>query len=410
MKRLENFKELKKTMINPLDNPEFYALLLGDDRYKWEAFSLCHNYELGSTTAKNYYNLLCIAIQQYLQNLDYQKYIKRHPNDAQQSYQTMLKVLSNVLKSEDNLENFINKNAETAERVFGIGEHTVEDRGKTYINSVGWFYFKSHHLNPNLSNNHIRSDKVKHRLYLTVDTNERAEIANKIIEKCNQKGIPYNFKVHINFKKRKENQQSDTIVIYLADEEQVVEYVNFINEIIEENKELRKHIHKPSPHLGIVNDYIGYGFEPRLNQGRTSYSKLLKESVSSISTLKLAINILQILATPGLRRRYGCHIPEGFKYYHKPNDLKEMQLAPIEKYQELIALLRKSKKTPQEYEELRKCFSGYFKRENMDLDVIKELRQQISKNLVKKYPQLSENNMFDIDVDVDVDDVRNQYI
>lgn len=271
-----------------------------------------------------------------------------------------------------------------------------ENNGTLY--SVGWFYFKSHHLNPNLSNNPIRSNNVKHRLYLTVDTNERAEIANKIIEKYNQKGIPYNFKVHINFKKRKKNQQSDTIVIYLADEEQVVEYVNFINEIIEENKELSKHIHKPSPHLGIVNDYIGYGFEPQLETGKTSYSKLLKEAVGSISTTKIAINILQSLVNPKFRKVYDGYTPEGLKYY-KPNELKEMPLAPIEKYQELIDLLKKSEKTPEEYEELRKYFYGYFKRENMNLDEIKELRRQILKNLVKKYPQLPENNMFDINVD-----------
>ena len=375
MKKLENFEELKATMINPLDNPDFYALLLCDDRYREMAshrgaFSMCHNYDLGSTIYKNYHDLLRVAIQQYLQNSDYQEYIKHYPNSTNLSYQKIVKDLSNALESPDKSDSLIQNDEKTVDRILGIGKNIDENNGK--MRSIGWFYFKSHYLNPKLSNSPVENNAIKHRLYLAVDTNEIAEMANKIIEKCNQKDLPYDFKVRINFNVRKERQQCDSIVIYLTDEEQVVEYVNFINEIIEEDKELSKHIYKPSPHLGIVNDYIGYGFEPQLRIGKTSYSSLLRETVISIPTKKIAINILQSLA-------------------NQKN---------IEKYQELIDILnRTGEKTPQEYEELRKYFSEYFKQKNMNLGEIKELRQEISRNLVKIHPQLPKDNMFNIDVE-----------
>ena len=279
---MKDFNEIMDNMVNPLENPDFYALLMADNRYYSSigddgAFSMCHNYDLGSTTFETYHELLSVALKEYLSNMNsYEEYIKKYPNASEESFFKMKKVFLNLINSPDTLISFLKRNHKNIEQILGLMTQTDEN-GNLY--QTGWMYFKSHHLNPNDEHHPIKSSNVRHRLYLTVDIEKRADITQRIIEECNKRKLPYNFKVHINFKKRKENQQSDTLVIYLENEKQVVQYTNLINEIIENNIELKKHTHKPSPHLGIINDYIGYGFEPKLNSGKTSYSKILKQSI-----------------------------------------------------------------------------------------------------------------------------------
>ncbi len=291
MKKIESFKELKSIMINPLNNPDFYALLLGDDRYRVKPksvghFSLCNSYDIGCSDKNDYYTLWNIIIDQYLKNVDYKRFIECYPNSTLESFENVKKLLLNALASQNNLENFIKRNIDSLRKMLGITKDLEVDNG-------GWFYFKSQYLNPNLDADSIRLGNIKHRLYLTADSNNRVCIANKIVEKCNQKNLPYNFKILMDFRKNVTNRQSDTVVIYLTDEIQVVEYINFINDIIDENEELKKHIFKPSPHLGIINDYLGYGFEPNLHEERLSYSALLREAVKNIPFESIANNILQ---------------------------------------------------------------------------------------------------------------------
>ena len=68
--------------------------------------------------------------------------------------------------------------------------------------------------------------------------------------------------------------QNDTLVIYADTEERVVQYINILNGILERKPEYKKSIHRPSAHLGIVNDYIGYGKEFVKD---TSYSSVFEE-------------------------------------------------------------------------------------------------------------------------------------
>lgn len=397
---VKDFNEIMENMVNPLENPDFYALLMTDNRYygyteDHGAFSICHNYDLGSTTFETYHKLLSVALKEYLSNMySYEEYRKKYPNSSEKGFLTMKKVFTNLINSPDKLPSFLKRNHRNIEQILGLMTQTDEN-GNLY--RVGWMYFKSHHLNPNNEHHPIKSNNVRHRLYLTVDTEKRAEITKKIIEECNKRQLPYNFKVHINFNKRKENQQSDTIVIYLENEEQVVQYTNLINEIIENNSELKSHIHKPSPHLGIINDYIGYGFEPKLNSGKTSYSKLLKQSIPISLVSNMSKNILQFLSNHDLRRIYDAWIPEGYRLA-KPS---EWGMLKLENSENCLNLKNKGKKerTIEDIERLKKIYGNYFRRENMKLDEIEKIKRQIIYQLIKLYPDMQKNNMFGIDVE-----------
>ena len=402
MERFKRFEDIKEAMINPLDNPEFYAMLIGDTRYKSSigdsgSFSLCHNYELGSTTYENWFKLWEVAINEFLNNVSYQEFKDRYSTSTEEMFQNTRKRLQTLIKNKGNLDSWNPKNIEGLKKLLRVGSDSIDEKSKRPY-GLGWFYFRSQTLNPGYIQDEIKNEEVKHRLYLTVDSENRAKMVSRIIDRCNEKRLPYNFKVHINFAKKKENQQSDTIVMYLSNEEQVVEYVNFINEILEEDKDLKSHTYKASPHLGIIDGYIGYGFEPKLEVGKTSYSKLLKQSVKGCATKKMAIDIFSFLADKDIRRKYGAFTPEGMRFC-KPSEKEEMKLESTERYEELLEAIKKGELTSEEYETIRKYLSGYFKRENMKVDEIYSLRENISKALVKAYPQLPENNMFNIDVD-----------
>ena len=402
MAKFKSFDDIRAVMTNPLDNPDFYAMLIGDTRYKGMledigAFSICHNYELGSTTHESWFALWKLAIKEYLDNITYEEFKKRYSNSTEEQFQSINKMIKKLSKSRQEFANWTPENIYGLKKLLAVGSTSIDEKSKFPID-VGWFYFRSQVLNPGDIQSEINTGNIKHRLYLTVDSENREKMASRIIEKCKEKRLPYEFKVHINFKKKKQNQQSDTIVIYLSEEEQVVEYVNFINEILEEDKDLKAHTHKASPHLGIIDEYIGYGFEPQLEGDKTSYSKLLKKVTSGCRTKEMAIRIFSFLSDKNARRMYDGSTPKGMRVY-KPSEWEDIKLEAPERYEELLEIIKSGKPTSEEYEMIRKYLSRYFKLENMEVDEIHTLRDHISKELVKVYPQLPEDNMFNIDVD-----------
>ena len=94
---IKDFNEIMENMINPLENPDFYALLMADNRYYGYiiddgAFSMCHNYDLGSTTIETYHRLLSVALKEYLLNMNsYEEYRKKYPNASEKSFFNMQK-------------------------------------------------------------------------------------------------------------------------------------------------------------------------------------------------------------------------------------------------------------------------------------------------------------------------------
>lgn len=142
------------------------------------------------------------------------------------------------------------------------------DMGK--VDSGLWRYFRSYSLES--SGIGFHSKDVQHRLYLNINLEYRAYFAKTFIEHCVKEKISYYFKVLA------QKGQTDTIVIYVDNDENLTSTVNVINDIFSNEKVWTKVTKEPAPHLYRINDFIGYGFEPPLIDGhKLSYTELMKE-------------------------------------------------------------------------------------------------------------------------------------
>ena len=288
MKLFDNIEQLKANLVSPLQNIEFWAMILCDKRYRCfdGAFSKSHNYNLGSINNIEEY-------RDFIKNIA-KIFINSNPNQTD---------FSDKLNDNNWLDTFLKKN------IHAFGKQKIFQDGKLYFGCANWFYINNYNLQHNNQCGIIQSDNIKHRLYLTFDHKTRIKFAELLVEKCNKKKYPYNFKILLSTYERQDNMQSDTVVIYLENEQQVLDYVNMIEEIMEENQTLKNHTFKPSPHLGIINSYIGYGYEPRIDGKKTSYSSFLKkrllEQVSTI--ISIAEEILTIMSDSMLRDNFLLH-------------------------------------------------------------------------------------------------------
>lgn len=391
-----SFDELMNNMVNPLENADFYALLLADDRYDKSSFSFCNDYNLGVTTNKTINDLIVVALKEFLSNVDsFEDYLKMYPKGNRDNFTNMTNTFKDLISSPNKILTFWRLNHNVMNNLLGLNIDTTSS-GKIY--STSWIYFRSSQLDPNDLLEYIDSKNIKHKLYISVDDEYKALISEKIINKCKKRNLPYEFKVYLNFNDEIEYQRSDSIVIYLAEEEQVEEYVDLINEIINENLELIDHIHKPAPHLGILNDYIGYGFQPRMLTQKISYSEFLKNAVPKFILKSKELNIMEFLSNKQKREVYDTAIPEGFKFI-QPSEWGMLKLQSAEECAELFSRVINDKREPKDIVELKRIYSSYFKRENLKLPEIVDIKRTIIDNMVSEYPEMPQNNMFKIDVE-----------
>jgi len=152
-----------------------------------------------------------------------------------------------------NIINYVEKNKEVYEK-YGIVDGL-------------FIYFRSHELDN--GRNDFYSADVKHRLYLTLGLDCRALFSKIFIEECVRQNIPYYFKV---FRRKG---QTDTVVIYCNNEENLLKYVNIISDIYDRYPRFKDETKSSVPHLCKVNDYIGYGFEP-YSDNSLSYTQFMK--------------------------------------------------------------------------------------------------------------------------------------
>lgn len=160
-------------------------------------------------------------------------------------------------------------------------EKTLKYKGKQVFDvSPSFTYFRSYLLSSGLPE--IHNENVKYRLYLNVGLEGRAEFAKKYMEACEKKGIPYFFKVFGG------KDQTDTIVIYVDTLEHLAESVTAIDEIYNDpkNSTLRMRTNPPSPHLTRINEFVGYGFEPKVSD---SYTTLITSVTNKAADKKNAL-------------------------------------------------------------------------------------------------------------------------
>lgn len=106
------------------------------------------------------------------------------------------------------------------------------------------------------------NQETKHRLYLNVDPALADIIAIRIIKKCMDKGIGYNFKYD------EYGDRSDSFVIY-CDTKHLLVYTEMLQQIRSELKKsgfnVDDYIYEPHLLTGTIDGWIGYGSEPSFN-------------------------------------------------------------------------------------------------------------------------------------------------
>jgi hypothetical protein len=130
----------------------------------------------------------------------------------------------------------------------------------------GWLYLNSEKTNP-ANNEVIDSHNVCQRLYISINSDCIDDFSRELQIIFENNDLPYNFKIQIVQKLK----SADCICIYSDSFERTKEYLNVIKDLVDKYKDA---IHKPQPHLGIINDQIGLGFQ--LKDGY-SYSEIMEE-------------------------------------------------------------------------------------------------------------------------------------
>lgn len=131
----------------------------------------------------------------------------------------------------------------------------------------GWIYFDSKKTNPALKEK-INTSSIKERLYISIDLDKVDEFAKEFEEKLNEYNLPYCFKIHSGSRLR----GGDSICIYTDSRERTLQYLDVLLPLVNNEKYINS-IHKPQPHLGIINDLIGFGIEFGTGE---SYSEIME--------------------------------------------------------------------------------------------------------------------------------------
>ena len=135
-------------------------------------------------------------------------------------------------------------------------KHTVSDK----IDLTEDEYFLNHPIN--------------HRLYVNIDNENIYKLAEKVVEKCNEKELPFYFKFEDN------SNRKDSFVLY-TDTKNLTNYMECLDEVFEENKDLRMSTYPPLMFAGQVSPYYSIGDQPIQNSNLHSFNTLRASSVNN---------------------------------------------------------------------------------------------------------------------------------
>lgn len=116
----------------------------------------------------------------------------------------------------------------------------------------GWIHVCSRDLTAKKDS----SPKIEHRLYIDTESLDTYKIITYFIEKCDKYHLPYYFKFD------QYGNRDDTIVIY-ASSELLNDYIDILQEIKREHSELISRVKEPPLLTGRIDEWIGYGSEPK---------------------------------------------------------------------------------------------------------------------------------------------------
>lgn len=144
------------------------------------------------------------------------------------------------------------------------------------------------------SDNYLQNiDLLQHRLYLNTDHNDAYKFVQIFADKCENKGIPFYFKVayfeDMDMIKEFSLMRDESIVVY-AEDKFLPEYVNICNEIKKENPNL--YFNQPPIFTGIIDGFIGYGGESKNHS--TSYNRIrsdiMTKAITSVTNRFMEVN------------------------------------------------------------------------------------------------------------------------
>ena len=116
MRKYKDFDEMMADTTSPLNNPDFYGLILTEydrrinNRLIVPSFSLCHEYNLGTTTYSTYQQLMGVVLNTYISHITDDECMKRH----QHSKDELKKYIDFILDpshSRERVEEFFKNNA-----------------------------------------------------------------------------------------------------------------------------------------------------------------------------------------------------------------------------------------------------------------------------------------------------------
>lgn len=105
--------------------------------------------------------------------------------------------------------------------------------------------------------------KIEHRLYFNVPGSYRHYFVNILIDECQAHNLPYYIKIFEN------EDRADNVILY-CETSTLLEYISLLNQMEVKYEKLINKLLSPSVLTGKINDWIGYGAEPK--QQWNSYS------------------------------------------------------------------------------------------------------------------------------------------
>lgn len=314
MKMYNNFSEIENDLITPrMKDNDFFKLVLKSDFNMFKGrllFTKCFDYDL-NPDGENFDKRGCkLFFHEYLKTKArlLSMYIDRLPADVREKkkntighpgFREYLEYLSNIsFEDYEKLrcicldKSIDDSNPEKAKINFfrRMVRDNIGGDSHDFGNYVStWHYFRSPMLAPDRKSNFNIND-IKHRLYVAINFKYLNSFVNDFLFELEKMDLPYYMKMMAPSATCK-YRQNDTIVIYADSAERIVQYVNIINKILEKKPQYKSAIHKPSAHLGTINDYIGYGNE--FNVEKTSYSTVVGEC--SLSARFAALNKVKSL-------------------------------------------------------------------------------------------------------------------
>lgn len=120
---------------------------------------------------------------------------------------------------------------------------------------------------------------IKHKIYLNVSNEIIYDFVSALVSEFDSKGINYNFKF------TEEKGRNDKIILF-ADDSNLVDYINCINNVIQSHPEFSKKIANPPVTTGKLFDVIGYSAESGNN---ASYSEILSEIIRFLDTKNIVL-------------------------------------------------------------------------------------------------------------------------